>query len=365
MGEDVLMEQLDIQTRSKTYPVWIGSGLRHRIGQLLSEGSNKFSSFLVITDDVVAEHYLGDVLDGLKREDHVHHYVVSHGEQSKSFQAFFDCQTFALESGLDRKSAVIALGGGVVGDLAGFVAATFMRGIGFIQMPTTLLAHDSSVGGKTGINHPLGKNLIGSFYQPDAVIYDTDTLATLPARELRSGFAEVIKESLIGDASLYEMLKETVTSPDDLRKFPFETILKRAISVKAKIVAQDEKESGVRAHLNFGHTLGHALEAELGYGKITHGEAVAMGMVFAMRLSEAYYGIKLPVKPFKDWLTRLGYSVAVPENVTPEMLLSRMKRDKKAEDNHIRFVVMKAIGEVDTVFVEDGLILKTFGFDRN
>lgn len=358
------MEQIEIQTPSKTYPVWIGSGLRHRIGQLLGELLNEFSSFLVITDDVVAEHYLDDVIGGLKSVDHVYHYVVSHGEQSKSFQAFYNCQTFALEAGLDRKSAVIALGGGVVGDLAGFVAATFMRGIGFIQMPTTLLAHDSSVGGKTGINHPLGKNLIGSFYQPDAVIYDTDTLATLPARELRSGFAEIVKEALIGDATLYEMLKETVISPDDLRNFPFETILKRAISVKAKIVAEDEKESGVRAHLNFGHTLGHALEAELGYGKMTHGEAVAIGMVFAMRVSEAYFGIKLPVMSFKDWLCRLGYSVSVPRDVSPEALLGRMKRDKKAEHDHIRFVVMKTIGEVETAFVKDGLILRAFGFDR-
>ncbi|HEX7066105.1 MAG TPA: 3-dehydroquinate synthase [Bacillales bacterium] len=359
MDKDVLiMESLMITTPSKAYSVFIGSGLRHRLSGLLDELPQKFSSMLVITDDVVAGNYLSDVLGALSGYQHVDHYIIPHGERAKSFQTFYDCQTFALEKGFDRKSAIIALGGGVVGDLAGFVAATFMRGIGFIQVPTTLMAHDSSVGGKTAVNHPLGKNLIGSFYQPDAVIYDTDTLASLPARELRSGFAEIVKHGLIRDASFYEMLKEKITSPDDLKTFPFEEILNRAISVKADIVAEDEKESGVRAHLNFGHTLGHALEAELGYGRITHGEGVAIGMVFAMKVSEAYYKTKLPVEELSNWLERLGYTMAIPPELSADGLLKRMKRDKKTEQNQLRFIVMKEVGEVETVTIDDSLILQ-------
>ncbi|HEU5140030.1 MAG TPA: 3-dehydroquinate synthase [Bacillales bacterium] len=352
------MEQLTVTTSSKTYPVFIGGGLRHRLSELLCELPQKFTSVLVITDDVVAGNYLSDVLGALSEYQHVDHYIISHGERAKSFQTFYDCQTFALEKGFDRKSAIIALGGGVVGDLAGFVAATFMRGIGFIQVPTTLLAHDSSVGGKTAVNHPLGKNLIGSFYQPDAVIYDTDTLASLPARELRSGFAEIVKHGLIRDASFYEMLKEKVTTAEDLQSFRFESVLKRAISVKADIVAEDEKESGVRAHLNFGHTLGHALEAELGYGRITHGEGVAIGMVFAMKVSEAYYETKLPVEELRDWLEQLGYKLNIPPELSAEGLLERMKRDKKAEQNQLRFIVMKEVGQVETVTIDESLILQ-------
>lgn len=351
------MEQLTVSTPSKTYPVMIGSGLRHKLFELMAGLPKKFSSLLVITDDDVASYYLTDVLQALEGYDHVDHYIIHHGERSKSFQTFYDCQTFALEKGFDRKSAILALGGGVVGDVAGFVAATFMRGVGFVQIPTTLLAHDSSVGGKTGINHPLGKNLIGSFYQPDAVIYDTDTLATLPDWELRSGFAEIVKESLIRDATFYERLKKTIKTPDDLRQFPFETVLKQAISVKAEIVAEDEKESGVRAHLNFGHTLGHAIEAEIGYGKITHGEAVAIGMIFAMQVSEAYFEIKLPIEPFREWLEALGYSTAVPKELSANALLKQMKRDKKVENDEIRFVAMKDIGQVETVVVDDDLLL--------
>lgn len=354
------MERMAIDTPSKKYPVIIGSGLRHKLSELLAELPQSFSSLLVITDDAVSGYYLTDVLRGLEGYEHVDHYIVHHGEKSKSFQTFYDCQTFALEKGFDRKSAIVALGGGVVGDLAGFVAATFMRGIGFIQLPTTLLAHDSSVGGKTAVNHPLGKNLIGSFYQPDAVFFDTDTLATLSDRELRSGFAEIAKEALIRDAPFYKMLRETITKPEDLRNFSFESILGRAISVKAEIVREDEKEMGVRSHLNFGHTLGHALEAELGYGNITHGEAVAIGMIFAMKVSQTYFKIKLPVDDFREWLKQLGYPLTIPKALSPNALLERMKRDKKTEHREIRFVVMKDIGRVETVGIDDELILQAF-----
>ncbi|HET7615637.1 MAG TPA: 3-dehydroquinate synthase [Bacillales bacterium] len=357
------MESLTIEAASKTYPVLIGSGLRHTVDEILADLRKSYSSFLVITDDLVAEHYLDDVLTSLEAET-VYPFTVKHGEQAKSFDSYYACQSFALEKGLDRKSAIVALGGGVIGDLAGFVAATFMRGVGFIQLPTTLLAHDSSVGGKTAINHPFGKNLIGSFYQPDAVIFDTDTLKTLPMKELRSGFTEIFKHGLIGDPSLYETLQNRIGSPGELRDFAFDRILKRAIRVKADIVRRDEKEEGVRAHLNLGHTLGHAIEAELGYGKITHGEAVAIGILFAMRVSEAYYDTKLPVRELSAWLENLGYAVRIPADLTPEALLRRMKKDKKAEKSNIRFVLMKEIGKVETDFLDDAFLLEQLTIDR-
>lgn len=359
------MQKINIDTATQTYPLWIGNGLRYQINSLLANLSQSFSSFLVISDDVVADYYLDDVLHGLGDASYVYHYIVDHGETAKSFASFYDCQTFAIENGLDRKSAILALGGGVIGDLAGFVAATFMRGVSFIQLPTTLLAQDSSVGGKTAINHPLGKNLIGAFHQPDAVIYDTETLATLPARELRSGFAEIIKHGLIRDASLYNELRQKITNDKELSAFSFDNVLAKAIDVKAIIVKQDEKENGVRAHLNFGHTLGHALEAELGYGKITHGEAVAVGMIFAMRVSETYFGISLPVRDFKQWLLNLGFAVHIPSELTAEQLLLSMKRDKKSEQNQIRFVVMKDIGNVQTVTLKDEFILRHLKIDRS
>lgn len=359
------MRGMRIETASKSYPLWIGGGLRHQLSSLFRELPQSYASFLIISDDRVAGFYLDDVLQGLGNAVPVHQYVVDHGEEAKSFEVFYHCQTFALEKGLDRKSAILALGGGVVGDLAGFVAATFMRGIGFIQLPTTLLAQDSSVGGKTAINHPLGKNLIGCFYQPDAVIYDTETLATLPASELRSGFAEMIKHGLIYDPSLYRKLKQDITSADDLAAYSFEEVIKPSIDVKAAIVRQDEKEIGVRSHLNFGHTLGHAIEAELGYGNITHGEAVALGMIFAMEISEVYFQSSLPISDFKRWLGNLGFLVTIPQELDPERLFMRMKHDKKTEHFRIRFVVMKDIGEVETVFLEDALILRHLGIDRN
>lgn len=351
------MEKFTISTPSKTYPVMIGNGLRHQLADLLDSLPKRFTSLLVITDDVVSGTYLTDVLMALDGYSSVDHYILPHGERAKSLQTYYDCQTFALKKGFDRHSAILALGGGVVGDLAGFVAATFMRGIGFIQLPTTLLAHDSSVGGKTAVNHPLAKNTIGAFYQPDAVIYDTDTLKSLPEQEWRSGFAEVVKHGLIKDKPLYELLRKKITTKEDFKTFPFETILKRAISVKADIVAEDEKENDVRAHLNFGHTLGHALEAEMGYGKITHGEAIAIGMIFAMKLSERYYRITLPVDELKEWLKDLGYDVSVPNWISPKALLKRMKLDKKTVQDQIRFVLMKEIGSVEIIEVEDDFIL--------
>jgi 3-dehydroquinate synthase len=350
------METLEISTRSKSYPVWIGAGIRHKATELLSQSIRNTSTVLIITDDKVGSHYLKDVTEAFDITSKIFTYTIPSGEQYKSFEKYYELQTFALECGLDRRSAIIALGGGVIGDLAGFVAATYMRGIQFIQIPTTLLAHDSSVGGKVAINHPLGKNMIGAFYQPDAVLYDTETLETLPPVEWRSGFAEIAKHGLISDLSYYNwLIRHIETLPMKIDQ-SIESVLKQAINVKAEIVREDEKETGIRAHLNFGHTLGHAIETELGYGKITHGEAVAIGMVFAMKWSERQFNVSLPIEQLVTWFKKLKLPTEIPAQLNAASLVSRMKRDKKSENQSIRMVLMKEIGQVETVNVDSNLL---------
>lgn len=345
------METIHIRTKSKHYPLFIGKGIRHQLQTLINSLEKNYSSYLIITDTVVANKYLQDVVNSL-HTDNVFTHIVPNGEQAKSIDCYYECLTKALESGLDRKSCVIALGGGVVGDLAGFVAATYMRGIAFIQMPTTLLAHDSSVGGKVAINHPLGKNMIGAFYQPDAVIYDVDTLQSLNDTEWRSGFAEVIKHALIWDEQLFNEVIH-IRSIQQLKESDLISILKQAINVKAEIVSKDEKESNIRSYLNFGHTLGHAIEAELGYGKISHGEAVVIGMIFAMKLSEQHYQIHLNIDKLETWLQSLGFQTAIPANLTAEQLIDTMKKDKKSHHGKITMILLKKIGNVEAVSYEE------------
>lgn len=350
------METLTITTSSKTYPLYIGNGIRFELQAFINALETEFSSVLIITDSNVAPLFLDDIKTSLPDFNNIYSYVVPGGEEAKSFSVFYECLTFALEQELDRKSLVIALGGGVVGDLAGFVAATYMRGIAFIQMPTTILAHDSSVGGKVAINHPLGKNMIGAFYQPEAVIYDTDMLLTLPEEQWRSGFAEVIKHALIWDTSFYEWLQAEIHSLADLRGEKLQYALAKGISVKAQVVGQDEKESGIRAYLNFGHTLAHAIEAELGYGTMSHGDAVAIGMLFAIRVSEEYYNKDLELAKFRQWFNQYGFP-EIPKELDATALIQLMKKDKKAQKGSLRMVLMKNIGEVQTVKVADDFIL--------
>ncbi len=353
----IKMETLTISTASKTYPLYIGDRIRFEIQSFINDLNINFSSILIITDSNVEPLFLNDIKASLTDFENIYSYVVPGGEEAKSFSVFYDLLTYALQNELDRKSLVIALGGGVIGDLAGFVAATYMRGISFIQMPTTLLAHDSSVGGKVAINHPLGKNMIGAFYQPEAVLYDTDMLLTLPEEQWRSGFAEVIKHALIWDSEFYNWLRTEIHTLADLRGEKLQYALAKGISVKAQVVEQDEKESGIRAYLNFGHTLAHAIEAGLGYGKMSHGDAVAIGMLFAIRVSEEYYGINLNLPKFKEWFKQYNFP-QIPKKLEADPLLQLMKKDKKAQSGSLRMVLMKTIGEVETVKVDDEFILK-------
>jgi 3-dehydroquinate synthase len=351
------MEQILIETKSNTYPLYLGEGILESLPQILKTLSFPISKVFVITDGTIAKLYLSKLVSILEHKYDVCTHIVPSGEKAKSFEQYYECQTAALTYGLDRHSLVIAFGGGVVGDLAGFVAATFMRGIRFIQVPTTLLAHDSAVGGKVAINHPLGKNMIGAFHQPEAVVYDISLLKSLPEKEMRSGFAEVIKHALIRDRAFYDWLKAEISSLNELKGEKLQYCIKKGIQIKAAIVAEDERETGVRAHLNFGHTLGHALESELGYGAITHGDAVALGMLFAIWISEQVYSIPLHYHQFVSWFQSFGYPTFLSDNVDPVRLFQRMKGDKKVNAGLVRMVLLKEIGEVQLETVEDERLL--------
>lgn len=332
------MRELSVKTSTHTYSVNIDHDVRFRLNDFLHD---TYSSILVITDDKIAPLYLYDVLNHLP-EERTYHTIIPSGEASKSIDMYYRLQSVAMENGLDRKSLIIALGGGVVGDLAGFVAATFMRGIDYIQVPTTILAHDSSVGGKVAINHELGKNMIGNFYPPKAVVYDVTTLVSLPEHEVRSGYAELLKEAYIQKEAFLQQLFNT-----NIKQIDQESLkdhLFKGIQIKANIVEADEKESGVRMFLNFGHTLAHALEAYLGYGKMTHGEAVAIGMLFALQISEEMYGVNLYRKELYHWLHNNEYPLQLHE-IDVNEIIQLMQSDKKSQFQTINMVLLKEIGQ--------------------
>jgi 3-dehydroquinate synthase len=274
--------------------------------------------------------------------------TVEPGEANKTLQTVEQLYGVLLAERLERRSPVIALGGGVVGDMAGFVAATYLRGVPFVQCPTTLLAMvDSSVGGKTGVNVPEGKNLIGAFYQPILVVIDPRVLQTLPPRELRCGLAECVKHGMIRDESLFEFIRENTQAILDLDPDTLGELIRRNVEIKASVVMQDEKESGVRAHLNFGHTFAHAIEATAGYGTIEHGEAVSLGMVAAVRTAVS---MGLCEEALFTRLVELleGAGMPVRASLAPDAALQdAMKLDKKVADDRIRFVLPDRMGNVE------------------
>ncbi|MFC9597110.1 3-dehydroquinate synthase [Peribacillus butanolivorans] len=359
------MESMQIKTASKQYPVLIGKQAINELPDFITQELNQLNKILIITDEKVAELHLQTVKKALiKTGKPVLHYVVPEGEHAKTFEVFYECQSYCLSQQLNRKSLIIALGGGAVGDLAGFVAATFMRGIPFIQVPTTLLAHDSAVGGKVAINHPLGKNMIGAFHQPEAVIYDLEFLQTLPLQELRSGFAEVIKHSLIADKEFYRWLKSNIVDLNNITDEQFLTMITKGIGIKASIVEEDEKEMGIRAFLNFGHTLGHAVEGSMGYGNFTHGESILIGMVYALKLSSREQGLDFKLDEFINWVSSLGYQTTIPLQLEKETLLNLMKTDKKSINEGATFVLLKQLGSpllmdiADSVLIEEMIEMK-------
>jgi 3-dehydroquinate synthase len=355
-------QTLTVELGERSYPIIIGEALLQQAPQLLKEaGISGKSKLMIITDQHVAEPYLEQLQAVLQSAGfQVVSYVIEPGEQSKSMDVYAKVMAEAIGAGLDRKSAVLALGGGVVGDLAGFVAATFMRGIDFVQMPTTLLAHDSSVGGKVAINHPLGKNLIGAFHQPKAVIYDTATLRTLPKREVAAGFAEVVKHGLIADEAFVDWL---VTDSEKLWNLEAEAIAKAiylGCSVKAKIVSADETEQGQRALLNLGHTFGHAFEALSSYSTMNHGEAISIGMCIAAKLAERI-GFAQPGTYERTARVLSLYRLPTqwPTGLTPDDVLETMKRDKKTVGGKLALVLPRSIGSVEVVREVDEEVILT------
>lgn len=339
------METIEVKTPSKSYPVFLGKNAADSLPGFILDHYAHIGKIMIITDEKVAGLHLHTVKNILARIGMpIYEYIVPEGEHAKTFEVYYQCQSFALSNNFNRKSMIIALGGGAVGDVAGFVAATFMRGIPFIQIPTTLLAHDSAVGGKVAINHPQGKNMIGVFHQPEAVFFDLSFLKTLPPKELRSGFAEVVKEALIQDAVFYSWLYSSVSALDGLSEDQLLHMIKRGIEIKANIVAEDEKETGVRAYLNLGHTLGHAIEGLAGYGNISHGEAVMIGTIYALHLSQEKLNFEFDLEGFIHWVRSLGYQTAINESFGKADLLSFMKRDKKTVSEMVTFVLLEKVG---------------------
>lgn len=337
------MEKILIQTESKTYQVVIGEGVIAEINSFLKSHFPKLTKILIITDENVAKLHLLKLVNKLEDFKPIV-FTAPGGEKAKTFDVYYQALSTALENHLDRKSVILSLGGGAVGDLSGFVASSFMRGVPFIQIPTTILAHDSAVGGKVAINHPLGKNMIGAFYQPEGVFYDLDLLTTLPPAEIRSGFAEVIKHALIHDPQFYLWLKENVNDLQTLTTKQLHYALTKGVKVKREFVSKDEKETGIRAYLNFGHTLAHAIESEMGYGNITHGEAVLIGMLFALDLSKELLGFNFDLDEFVRWVQNLGYQTHIPSNASNERLLDKMKQDKKSIGESVHFVLLEKVG---------------------
>lgn len=336
---------LSVDLGDRSYPIHIGPGLLSQ-GGLFARHLPQPKA-IIITNTVVAPLYLDTVKSGLEaRHIAVDTLILPDGEEFKTWETLNQVFDALLSRRAERKTTLIALGGGVIGDLVGFAAAVYQRSAPFIQVPTTLLAQvDSSVGGKTAINHPLGKNMIGAFYQPRVVIADTDTLRTLPDRELSAGIAEVVKYGLIGNAPFFDWLEKNM----DLLMMRDPAALAHAIRVscesKSLIVAKDEREEGVRALLNLGHTFGHAIESGLGYGKWLHGEAVAAGMVIAARVSR-HMGLVNDscVERTVKLLQRAKLPVLGPR-LGIQRYLELMGHDKKVEGGKMRFVLLKTIGE--------------------
>ncbi len=352
--------QVQIHLAERSYPIVIGTQL---LGNALTyQHLPRAATALVVSNTTVAPLYAAQLTQALRaRYDKVLLVTLPDGEVYKGWptlQLIFDA---LLENGCDRKTVLFALGGGVVGDMAGFAAASYMRGVPFVQVPTTLLAQvDSSVGGKTAINHPLGKNMIGAFYQPLLVVCDLDVLATLPPRELSAGLAEVIKYGPIADMAFLEWIEAKLDALLAKDAAALAHAIQRSCEIKAWVVGQDERESGLRAILNFGHTFGHAIESGLGYGQWLHGEGVGCGMVMAAHLSQR---LGLVDKPFVERLTALvrraglpvkGPVLSVADNAGRYLELMRI--DKKSEAGEIRFVVIDGPGRAAVRAAPDALV---------
>tara|TARA_Y100001968_G_scaffold333383_1_gene395896 strand:- start:26992 stop:28098 length:1107 start_codon:yes stop_codon:yes gene_type:complete len=343
---------INVDLTNNPYRIIIGNGIARDTGsELIKIGIKNNTKILLVTNSIINKYYSEELLNSLaKYKFKVSTIIIKEGEENKNLETIKKIHNAAFNAKLERGSLLIALGGGVVGDIAGFAAATWLRGINFIQIPTTLLAMvDASIGGKTGVNHPGGKNLIGAFHQPKLVLIDPNTLLTLPKREFQAGMAEVIKYSIIGDYSLFKILEDAlaIDSLDNLGIDLVEEIIERSAATKAKIVISDERESGIRATLNYGHTFGHVVENLSGYGKFLHGEAVAIGMIAVGELAVLKRKWnKIDSARQKELIIKAGLPYQMPDLAIEKVLLT-LEGDKKVKDGKIRFVLPKEIGNVE------------------
>lgn len=340
-------QEITVNLGDRSYPVVIGSGLLEATGDFCRRRGLSGNALLIASESVGAL-YAGVTLKSLKGAGYAVHYAaIPDGEEHKSLETVDRLYDACVDARLDRGSFILALGGGVVGDVAGFVAATYMRGIPFVQLPTTLLAQvDASVGGKTAINRPAAKNLVGAFHQPRLVLADVATLVSLPRREYVSGLAEVVKHGLIADEALFEHCEASAPGLLRLERAPLEHAIVRSVEIKAAVVEQDEREGGLRAVLNFGHTVGHAIEKAARYGTYTHGEAVAIGMAVEGRMS-----VERGLLTDADWrrmaglLKRLGLP-AKADGISFASLVDAMMKDKKTDGGRLRFALLDGLGGV-------------------
>lgn len=358
------MGKIRVELGRRGYDIVTGSGSLGDIGGALGE-TGSGGKVAVVSNPTVFGLYGDTVVGSLKKSGFEPVVVtVPDGEEHKSLLWVEHIVTEMLKAKLDRSSSVLALGGGVVGDMAGFAASVFMRGVRYVQVPTTLLAQvDSSVGGKTGVNHPLGKNLIGAFWQPLLVWVDVETLKTLPEREFLAGMAEVIKYGVIRDEDLFDLICRNAGGIRGLDPALLKDIIEKSCAIKAEVVAEDEREGGLRAILNYGHTVGHAIESVAGYGRLLHGEAVAVGMVLEARLS-AEMGVLEhgAVDRIEELVSNYGLPVALPEGVVGSALVDAMELDKKSLGGELRFVLPERVGSVKyDVSVDRGLLGKVLG----
>ena len=349
------METINIHFDERSYPIYIGEGLISDYELISQHLPHK--KIAIVTNQLVADIYLKSLLDSLSPHKDVISIILPDGEKHKNTNSLNIIYSELLKNKADRNITLIALGGGVIGDITGFAAATYMRGINFIQIPTTLLSQvDSSVGGKTGINHSQGKNMIGAFYQPKCVITDVNVLKTLPSRELSAGLAEVIKYGLIRDIRFFEWLETNIQSLIEMKPEYLSEAILRSCQNKAEVVEADEFESGVRAILNLGHTFGHAIEVAQGYGIWLHGEAVGVGIIMAAKLSQAMGWLAEPDIGRVILLIKNAGLPTVPPNISVDKYIELMMLDKKTKDGQINLVLQKSIG--------DAVLTNTYDFEK-
>lgn len=363
------MKKIIVELGDRSYPIYAGIDLLSK-GNLLLENIRS-KQIMIVSNTTIAPLYLetvmqalqGMALQGSAAEGlEINSVILPDGEQYKTLDAVNDIITALLDKRYGRNSCLVALGGGVIGDITGFAAACYQRGIDYIQIPTTVLAQvDSSVGGKTGVNHAAGKNMIGAFHQPRAVIADIAILDTLSDREVSAGLAEVVKYGLIRDKKFFNWLEKNVEQLLNREAEALAYIIEQSCRNKAEVVAEDERESGLRAILNFGHTFGHAIETGLGYGKWLHGEAIAVGMLMAADLSHRLGWITEEViERIKQMLVKLNLPIALPDDLNPKNMRELMSVDKKAKDGVLFLVLLKGIGEaVVTDEFDEDLLMET------